>query len=161
MNYVEMVCDLAQLPVSEVIVPPGLTVKPLTAADVEAIYRCYVAAFSAGDAQFFFSQNETEKRDFFDTLGREKAIHENASHILTQGLRLVGFAYVLPYGEGNSHISCMCVHPDFQGQGLGRLILQIIQKRVAAQGHKTITLGTETGMRAFQLYQKYGFVIVD
>ena len=160
MTYVEMVCDLSQLPVNAVVIPPDLTVKPLAEANVEAIYRCYVAAFSAGDAQFFFSQNETEKRDFFDTLGREKAIHEYASHILMQGARLVGFAYVLPYGEGNSHISCMCVHPDFQGQGLGRLILQIIQKRAAAQRHKTITLGTETGMRAFQLYQKYGFVIV-
>lgn len=160
MNYVEMACDLSQLAGLNVVVPPDLIVRPLAEAGVEEIYRCYVAAFSVGDAQFFYSQNETEKRAFFDTLGRERALPEAASHILRQGSRLVGFAYVLPYGEGNCHISCMCVHPDFQGQGLGKLSLQIIQKRAAAQGYKTITLGTETEMRAFQLYRKYGFVVV-
>jgi ribosomal protein S18 acetylase RimI-like enzyme len=161
MNYVEMVCDLSQVAELDIVVPPDLAVKPLADADVEEIYQCYVAAFSVGDAQFFYSQNETEKREFFDTLGRERALPEAASHILLQGSRLVSFAYVLPYGEGNCHISCMCVHPDFQGQGLGKLSLQIIQKRAAAQGYKTITLGTETGMRAFQLYRKYGFAIVE
>lgn len=159
MHYVEMVCDLAQAAKIDIVVPSYLAVKPLADANVEKIYQCYVDAFSVGDAQFFYSQNETEKREFFDTLGRERALPEAASHILVQGSRLVGFAYVLPYGEGNCHISCMCVHPDFQGQGLGKLILQIIQKRAAAQGYKTITLGTETGMRAFQLYRKYGFVV--
>lgn len=161
MNYVEMVCDLAQVAEVDTAVPPDLTIKPLIEARVEEIYRCYVAAFSQGDAEFFFCQDKTEKRDFFNTLGLEKAIHEDASLILMQGSRLVGFAYVLPHGEKNCHISCMCVHPDFQGQGLGKLILQIIQKRAAAQGYKTITLGTETGMRAFQLYRKYGFEAVD
>ena len=73
----------------------------------------------------------------------------------------MGFAYVLPDSERNCYISCMCVHPDFQGRGLGKMILQIIQKRAAAQGNKTITLGTEMGMRAFQLYKKYGFVVVE
>jgi ribosomal protein S18 acetylase RimI-like enzyme len=161
MNYVEMVCDLLQLPTSDVVVPSELSVKPLADADVEEIYQCYVAAFSVGDAQFFYSQNETQKREFFDTLGRERALPEAASHILVQSSRLVSFAYVLPHGEGNCHISCMCVHPDFQGRGLGKLSLQIIQKRAAAQGYKTITLGTETEMRAFQLYRKYGFAVGD
>lgn len=159
MHYVEMVCDLSQVVVGETAVPPHLTVKPLADANVADIYRCYVAAFSEGDAAFFFSQNESEKRAFFDTLGRERALPENASHILRHGTRLVGFAYVLPHGAENCHISCMCVHPAYQGQGLGKLILQIIQKRASAQGYKTITLGTETEMRAFQLYRKYGFVV--
>lgn len=160
MHYVEMVCDLSKLPVGETAVPPGLAIRPLIEARVEEIYHCYVAAFCEGDAHYFFCQNETEKREFFDRLGLEKAIHEDASLILMQGARLVGFAYVLPHGEKNCHISCMCVHPEFQGQGLGKLILQIIQQRASTQGNKTITLGTETGMRAFQLYRKHGFEVV-
>lgn len=159
MNYVEMICDLEQYPVKDLNVPPGIEIKPLADADLEEIYRCYVAAFSKGDAQFFFSQTEAEKRDFFDSLGRERAIHEEASHSLVQDSRLVGFAYVLPYREANCHISCMCIYPDFQGQGLGKLSLQVIQKRATEQGYKTITLGTEVEMRAFKLYQKYGFAI--
>ncbi len=159
MNYVEMICDLKQCPVKNLNVPPDVVIKPLADADPEEIYRCYVAAFSKGDAQFFFRQTEAEKRDFFNTLGRESAIQEDASHILMQGSRLMGFAYVLPYGEANYHISCMCIHPDFQGRGLGKLSLKFIQKNAAKQGYKTITLGTETEMRAFKLYQKYGFVI--
>lgn len=161
MNYVEMICDLKQYSVKDLNIPPDLEIKPLADAGPDETYDCYVAAFSKGDAQFFFSQTEVEKRDFFNTLGRERAIPEEASHIITQGSRLVGFSYVLPYGEGNCHISCMCIHPDFQGQGVGKLSLQVIQKRAAEQGYKTITLGTEVEMRAFKLYQKYGFAIIE
>ena len=74
MNYVEMVCRLSRQSLVDIIVPPGLIIKPLHEAEVEALYPCYTAAFSAGDAQFFFAQSEAERRDFFDTLGREAAL---------------------------------------------------------------------------------------
>ncbi len=160
MNYVEMVCHLAQQSLPEIIVPTGLTVKPLREADVAALYQCYTAAFSAGDAQFFFEQSEAERRDFFDTLGREASLGEAASLILLEDERLIGFSYVLPYGMENCHISCMCIVPDWQSKGLGKLLLYLIMNKAIEAGYKTVTLGTETEMRAFQLYHKHGFEIV-
>jgi ribosomal protein S18 acetylase RimI-like enzyme len=68
-------------------------------------------------------------------------------------------AHDTPYGEGNCHISCMCVHPDFQRKGLGKLLLRLIMNEAAQGGHKTITLGTNTNMAAFRLYQQHGFKV--
>ena len=160
MNYVEMICHLAQQSLPDMAVPPELTVKPLRKAHVDTLYQCYTAAFSAGDAQFFFEQSEPERRDFFDTLGREAALNEATSLILLQDEHLIGFSYVLPYGAGNCHISCMCITPDWQGEGLGKFLLHLIMREAIEAGYQTITLGTETEMRAFQLYHKHGFEIV-
>ena len=128
-------------------------------ADREALYACYVAAFAAGDALFFFDQDEQERRSFFEYLGLDEAREEPASLILRHQEQLVGFTYVLPYGESNRHISCMCVHPEWQGQDLGKLMLRRVMRQVAAGGQETITLGTETGMRAYHLYRKQGFQV--
>jgi ribosomal protein S18 acetylase RimI-like enzyme len=118
-------------------------------------------AFSAGDASFFFQQDEAERRGYFNTLGIEEAVGEKASLALTQGGRMVGFTLVLPYGEANCHISCMCIHPDYMGQGMGKLLLRLIKKRALEQGYETITLGTDVNMRAFDLYRKHGFEVAS
>jgi ribosomal protein S18 acetylase RimI-like enzyme len=160
-EYVEMICHLAGWADQDISVPPALEIRPLRDAPVEQLYRCYHQAFSAGDASFFFQQDEREKREFFDTLGLEEAVGEKASLFFAQNRRMVGFSFVLPYGEGNCHISCMCIHPDFMSQGLGKSLLQLIKKRALQQGYKTITLGTDVNMRAFQLYRKHGFEVTS
>jgi len=158
-KYVEMLCRLSEHAIEDVAPPDGFEIRPLNTARVDDLYQCYYAAFEAGDAGFFFAQGEEERREYFDTLGLERALNEPASVVLTQDRRIVGFTCVLLYGEGNRHISCMCVHPDFQRRGLGKLLLRLIMNEVTQAGHKTITLGTGTGMGAFKLYQKHGFEI--
>lgn len=159
MDYVEMVCDLTAVDVAGE-TPAGIAVVPLGDVAVEDLYLEYKKAFTAGDAEFFFTQSEVERRDFFDTLGLDQAVDDVASHALLDGDDVVGFTYVLPYGEGNRHISCMVVRPDLQDQGLGKLMLGIAQQRATADGAKTMTLGTETAMRAYHLYRKHGFTVV-
>ena len=44
--------------------------------------------------------------------------------------------------------------------GLGKFLLSFIMQEVTRKGHKTITLGTETEMRAYDLYKQSGFEIV-
>ena len=63
------------------------------------------------------------------------------------------------HGDDNRHISCMCVLPQFQSQDLGRLLLYEVMKCVANQRHKSITLGTEPEMRAYDLYRKNGLQV--
>ena len=161
LRYVEMRCYLSEQAIPAVQIPPGLSVKLLRAASEEALYACYYDAFENGDARFFLAQDEPERKAYFDTLGLPEAQDEPASLILTNDQRLIGFTYVLPYGAGNRHISCMCVHPDFQGRGLGKLLLQLIMRQAIKDGHQTLTLGTETEMRAFELYRKHGFEITE
>ena len=159
MDYVEMICDLGGIE-GLVDVPPGIEVVSLGGVDVADLYVEYVRAFSAGDAEFFPAQDESERREFFDTLGLEQAVNDSASHALTSQDGLIGFTYVLPYGEANRHISCMVIRPELQGQGLGKLMLAIAQQRAGADGARTLTLGTETAMRAYHLYRKHGFSVV-
>ncbi len=159
MDYVEMICELEEhKDVDEA--PEGIEVVPLGSVPVDDLYVEYVRAFSAGDAEFFFAQSDEESRDYFDTLGLEQAVDDPASHALVDGGELVGFTYVLPYGERNRHISCMVIRPERQDQGLGKLMLSIAQNRAAADGARTMTLGTEAAMRAFHLYRKHGFSVI-
>ena len=159
MDYVEMICELEDQQAADE-TPEGIELVPLRSVDVDDLYVEYVRAFSEGDAEFFFAQSDEERRAYFDTLGLEEAVADPASHALVDGDDLVGFTYVLPYGERNRHISCMVIRPDRQDEGLGKLMLSIAQSRAAADGARTMTLGTETAMRAFHLYRKHGFSVI-
>ena len=154
-----MVCELAAVDPA-VDVPSGVEVVPLRDVAVADLLTLYLAAFAAGDAEFFFNQSGEERRRYFATLGREQAIEDGASHALLHSGRLAGFTYVLPYGSDNRHISCMVVLPELQGRGLGKLMLGIAQRRAAAEGVRTMTLGTEAAMRAYHLYRNHGFAVV-
>ncbi len=160
-KYAEMICQLAEQPQTEILIPTGFEVQSLKDADDAALYQCYYAAFSAGDAAFFFEQSETERCEYFNTLCFEEACNEPGSSVILKGGEIIGFTYVIPYGKGNCHISCMCIHPDFQRQGLGEFMLLYAMQEIAAQGNISITLGTDTNMAAFQLYRKFGFKIKE
>jgi ribosomal protein S18 acetylase RimI-like enzyme len=160
-KYVEMICRLAERPQVEIVLPQGFQVASLKDADEDALYRCYYAALEAGDARFFHHQSKAERREYFDTLRLEEARNESGSSVILKDGDIVGFTYVIPYGKGNCHISCMCVHPDHWRQGLGTFMLLHAMKNVAAQGYRSITLGTGTTMGAFQLYRRYGFEAIE
>jgi ribosomal protein S18 acetylase RimI-like enzyme len=160
-NYVEMICLLEEGPQMKIPLPEGYDLCPLSEADEDDLYNCYHAAFHAGDASFFFDQSEIERRKYFDTLGLANASVEPGSSLICINAEVVGFTYLIPYGEGNRHISCMVVHPDYQRQGLGAFMVAYAIGGAAAQGHRSITLGTEKSMAAFQLYRKYGFQIME
>jgi len=75
--------------------------------------------------------------------------------------KIAGFTFLVPYGEINRHISCMCVHPSFQRQGLGAYMLNHAQRETATCGYQSITLWTEAAMGAYQLYIQHGFKITE
>jgi ribosomal protein S18 acetylase RimI-like enzyme len=159
-RYVEMIYRLGEGLEMEFALPEGYERRTLDGVREDDLYPCYCVAFQAGDARFFFDQNEEERRDYFDTLCLDEARGEPGSSLVFKDGDIAGFTYVLPYGETNRHISCMCVHPDHQRRGLGRFMLVFAMQEVAAQGHKSITLGTDTDMAAFHFYRKYGFKIM-
>ena len=67
--------------------------------------------------------------------------------------KMVGVGRALADGIDCSYICDMAVHPDYQGQGLGK---GIVAKLVGlSQGHKKIILFANPGKEGF--YQKLGF----
>lgn len=160
-SYVEMLCRLSEQSLPTPSHPAGFVVKPITHVSKDALFQCYYNAFSSGDASFFFAQSESERREYFDSLGYEATIVEPTSLTLMENQQLIGFSFVLPYGDANCHISCMCIEPEFRRKGLGEFMLHTIMQKAPQQGYQTITLGTDTSMAAFKLYEKNGFKIMD
>ena len=160
LKYVEMICniELNNNPYEDL--KDGYSIKKVSELDAEEIYRCYLNAFSEGDARFFRYQGEQEKREYFDSLSEPDVLYEDSSIALMFKNQIIGFSYVLKFEEENHHISCMCVLPEFQGMGLGRYLLFYIKNKVSDDNAKTITLGTETDMKAYYLYEKHGFDII-
>ena len=156
-DYVEMVCILERYQIQIEPLPEGLTLRHLGSTDEEELYACYHAAFQAGDAAFFFQQNEIERREFFDTLEIEQARSTPGSSGISRGDELVGFTLVIPYGKENCQISCMCVQPAEQHRGLGKVMLDHAIRESAAHGVRTITLGTDRSMKSYSLDQNFGF----
>jgi ribosomal protein S18 acetylase RimI-like enzyme len=158
-KYVEMICHLKETRLKDIPLPEAYEIRSLKDIHPDDIYPCYLAAFQAGDHPFFQQQYDAEKRDFFDSLGFDQAKNMPESSLILKYNQIAGFTLIVPYGETNCHISCMCVHPDDQQQGLGAFMLKQAINTATLQGYKTITLWTETAMGAFQLYLKHGFEI--
>lgn len=160
LKYVEMICNIELINIPYVGLKNGYSFKRVSEFDEEEIYKCYLNAFSEGDARFFAYQGEQEKREYFNSLSEPDVLYEDSSIVLMFKNQIIGFSYVLKFEEENHHISCMCILPEFQGNGLGKYLLFYIMNKVYDDNAKTITLGTETDMKAFKLYEKYGFNII-
>lgn len=72
--------------------------------------------------------------------------------------QIVGYEWSDMYHQ-HAHLTRLAVHPDFQGQGIGRqLVYRAIVDALAA-GANLITLNTpEHNQRSQALYQRFGFV---
>jgi ribosomal protein S18 acetylase RimI-like enzyme len=70
-----------------------------------------------------------------------------------EGGRLAGAGRALADGADCAYLCDVAVHPDFQGQGLGKAI--IVRLRELAAGHKKIILYANPGTEGF--YRKLGF----
>lgn len=161
LKYVEMVYDINSREIPELIIPKEISMKLLNHVEEIAIYLCYIASFESGDAKFFSYQTNNERLEYFQTLYEPGILNKEASIALMKDNMLIGFSYVLEFEDNSRHISCMCIHPDFQNTGLGKLLLFKIINVASKQGAKYITLGTETEMRAFHLYRNNGFTVSE
>ncbi|MFA5628429.1 MAG: ribosomal protein S18-alanine N-acetyltransferase [Thiohalomonadaceae bacterium] len=71
--------------------------------------------------------------------------------------RIIGYG-VLSVGAGEAHILNISIHPDFQGQGLGRELLQHLLERARSHGADTVFLEVRPSNKtAVQLYDSTGF----
>jgi ribosomal-protein-alanine N-acetyltransferase len=60
-----------------------------------------------------------------------------------------------------AHITLLGIHPEYQGQGLGQLLLYALLKKAVNQKLEWATLEVRTtNIAALSLYQKFGFEIV-
>lgn len=126
--------------------------------DLQVLQAIYHKSFLAGDAKFYQIQNSIERKEFWKYLNYDKAVEDPCSLVLVKDGKPIGFIFICPDGHLNRHISCMCILPEYQGLGYGVELLKAVLNRAYMLGDETITLGTETTMKAYQLYKKFGFI---
>ncbi|MBU0935471.1 MAG: GNAT family N-acetyltransferase [Spirochaetes bacterium] len=161
-KYVEMICTLDQANYNDKNLIEDIAVKPISSVESDLLFDCYFKAFSIGDAKFFKLQNDNERRRYFnEELGFPEVLACPASFIYKLNDKTIGFALVLPYLEDNYHISCMCILPEYQNRKLGKAMLNRIKNIALENNCKTLTLGTETEMRAYHLYKNNGFNVTE
>jgi len=161
-KYVEMVCKLEPKNYDDKVSIEGVVIEPINNIDPDILFECYFKTFSMGDAKFFALQNEDERRRYFsEELGFPDVLTNPASFAYKIKGETIGFALVLPYLENNYHISCMCILPEYQNHRAGKAMLNRIKNIALENDCKSLTLGTETGMRAYHLYKNNGFTITD
>ncbi len=135
----------------------GMTIRPMTATDWPDVAAIYVAGIATGNATF-----ETEVPDW---------AHWDAAHrddlrlVCTDGDTVIGWA-------ATSNVSDRCcyagvvehsvyVHPDRQGQGVGRRILEALIDAATGAGIWTIQTGIfPENTASVALHQACGFRIV-
>ena len=73
--------------------------------------------------------------------------------------KVIGIGSVCFWGNiKGAHISLLAIHPNFQGQGLGKLLLTHLLEEVDKKVYKTVTLQVaKNNFKALNLYQQFGF----
>ena len=121
---------------------PGFNLRPMREQDVEAVLVCERAAYEfpwSGDI-------------FRDCL----RVGYNC-WIVEVGRRVVGHG-ILSIGAGECHVLNLCVHPKWQGMGLGRRLLRRLLALAQTRGADTAFLEVRVSNRlARDLYASEGF----
>lgn len=155
-----MRCVLSEFNFENAHIPSDFEVKLLTETDEDELYQCYYQTFNTGQDRFFFDQTDAEKRVFFNqTFSRLQPLNEETSLALTKNRQIIGFSLVRPtHGEGNCHLWMFGIHPDYRRKGLGKSLLQLIMKKSAQHGSRTMSLACElNNIPAYKLYRGQGF----
>ncbi len=77
--------------------------------------------------------------------------------VIEKNAQIVGYA-IFSVVKDEAHIVNFVIAPQFQNQGLGRLLLQYVLHLLLAQQIKTITLEvSQNNASALHLYQVFGF----
>lgn len=73
----------------------------------------------------------------------------------------VGFCAVEHFEEGRTHLHKLYVLPQTQGTGLGKLLLDYIEKSAVNAGSDHLTLNVNRFNKARNFYEKIGFEVFE
>lgn len=80
--------------------------------------------------------------------------------VITLDERVIGYG-VMSVAVDECHILNVCIHPDWQGQGLGGKMISRLLNLGRQHGAESAFLEVRvSNAKAFQLYQRFGFVEV-
>jgi ribosomal protein S18 acetylase RimI-like enzyme len=128
-----------------------ITTKPATAADHDFIHRVHRLAYrNMIECQFGYWDQERQSGLVDCDLATD-----SYEMVFWEG-RPCGF-YSYSADGGRLHLINLAIHPQYQGQGIGGLILEQMKAR-AQRKNQPLSLGAyKTNMGARRFYEKHGF----
>jgi len=93
----------------------------------------------------------------FGESGLQELLFTSRLQVATVNENVVGYT-AISYSNDNAHLARLAVHPQWQGQGFGHILLRDALADAKGQGIHTVMLNTQVhNQRAQQLYRAYGF----
>jgi ribosomal protein S18 acetylase RimI-like enzyme len=132
-------------PIQNGVLPPGISVRPMTLDDLEATFIIDQSAFVP------VWQNSI---DTLEIAFRQAGI---ASVALIEG-QVAGYQISTPTHMGG-HLARLAVLPEFQGKGLGTALLSDLLVQFSRRGALVVTVNTQKDNQvSLSLYKKAGFI---
>lgn len=120
---------------------------PLVSACVSAAFECYIERIGKPPASML--------EDYASVIDQREV------SVAACGASVVGVLVLGKTHEG-LRLFTVAVHPAFQKQGVGRMLLRLAEAEAARRGHDSIHLATNDKMIENQtLYSKIGYVEYD
>lgn len=122
-------------------------------SDALACYATFVGAVLSTPSD---QSSDEDKKVWIDRVSveiLENRLKNGECWIAEEDGVIVGFCAFLPEEE---ELKSLYVHPDYQGLGIGKKLVESCLKRVGELGFKTINL--EASPNAILFYEKIGFV---
>lgn len=142
-------------------------VEPMTLADLDRVMIIERSAFSAPWSPQAYRYEITKNEYSTMLVVRHAAPRRGRSESMLSLLGLAKSSPVLGYGGfwllvDEIHISTIAVHPNWQGQGLGELLLVSLLDEGVRLGACNATLEVRvSNLPAQALYHKHGFAVVS
>ncbi len=128
------------------------TLRRATAADVAAVTACAVEAFRTYIPRLGLTPRPMT-RDYAEAIAHLQV------WVAERPEQQIGAALLLDVTDEGVLIDVIAVHPDHQGSGAGRALLELAEREALRQGHASIYLFTNEKMTEnLALYQRIGYV---
>ena len=122
-----------------------MEVVPLKNVAEEDLYSCYSDSFNNSQDRNTLSHTEEERKGFFrETFNKNEEIVDEASVVLVEGSKHVGFSLIRPtHGEGNGHLYQFGVIPEYRGRKLGTKLLNHAIITLKELGYERMSLAVD------------------
>ena len=118
------------------------TIRAMQEADIDAVLMNERCSYAHPWSQDIFDDCMTNGNDCW---------------VLEVSGRIVGHG-ILSVGAGEAHLLNICVNPDFQGKGYGRVLVEHLVSQARSQAAISMFLEVRASNQvAYQLYEKLGF----
>ncbi len=142
---------------------PGLSIIPVAAPEVEALRA--IAAVSHRDSRFYADPGfATDRVNTLYETWIEQSCQDEAKVVFVahwQG-HVAGYLACALDGAQTGRISLIAVAADFQGQGIGRALLETGLDWFGKQRVQDVCVVTQgRNIRAMRMYERLGFTVQD